>query len=277
MRETITVHEFAEHLWGRFWEIRKVRSEKKGCEIALSHGWMSPQDAKQAEAPIRRSDAARIMHEFLRWELGEPDDVDWGAAKELKDLYDCRVCAAHVAQMVCKGIMSVKGQVFGGKELLDRAEAAESIERLLEPSKRLQDPCQRQENASVFQQDSMKQTESSECEAAGESKTEHLGRRAVRLTSSEAMRLLQEREDLLFLDIRTAGEYETSHLKGAKSLPLLRLMTNPSCVGESRTMPILLGCDGGYRSEIAADCLSNAGYEVVYYFGWETEGSGDNF
>ena len=253
MRETITIREFAESLWERFWEERSSGEafEKKGFEIALSHGWLSPQDAQQAQEPLKRSDAARLMHEFLRWELGEPDEIDWGAAKELKDLYDCRVCAAHVAQMVCKGIMTAEGQIFDGKALLGRAEAEKSIERLLEPSMRLKDPCVRLENNSE--------------------------RRAVRLTPAEAVQLLKECKDLLFLDVRTAGEYESSHLNGARNLPLLQLMTNPSCVGENRKMPILLGCDGGYRSELAADCLSNAGYEVIYYFGWETKGTADVF
>ena len=265
MRETITIREFAESLWECFWEGRGEPLEKNGFEIALSHGWLSPQDGQQADEPMRRSDAARILHEFLRWELGEPDEVDWGIAKELKDLYDCRVGAAHVAQMVCKGIMTAEGQVFGGKEPCDRADAEETIERLLHPSKR-------QITASTRLQDSMKQlTDSLKHMPTMEPETEHSKNAAVKLTPSEAKKLLQERKEPLFLDVRTAGEFEIFHLEGAKSLPLLQLMTNPSCVGGNRKRPILLGCDGGYRSEIAADCLSDAGYEEVYYFGWGTK------
>lgn len=293
MRETITIREFAESLWKQFRKNRSADSQqeqmgeeekpdsieiwsetcwKSGFEIALKHGWLSPQDGQQADEPMRRSDAARILHEFLRWELGEPDEVDWGIAKELKDLYDCRVCAAHVAQMVCKGIMTAENQVFCGKEPFDRAEAEETIERLLNPSTRLQAPSKQQGNASMQQQDPQKHLPNfSEDVIAEELETEHTEIRAIKLTASEARQLVKEQKELLFLDVRTAGEFEIFHPEGAKSLPLLQLMTNPSCVGENRKRPILLGCDGGYRSEIAAECLSDAGYEEVYYFGWGTK------
>ena len=35
-------------------------------------------------------------------------DLDMSGAKGLKDLYDCRVCANHIAQVYMRGIMDAK-------------------------------------------------------------------------------------------------------------------------------------------------------------------------
>ena len=57
-------------------------------EMARLHGWAEPQDVRLAGEVLRKNDAARLIHEFLKCELGEADEENWNAAKSLADLYD---------------------------------------------------------------------------------------------------------------------------------------------------------------------------------------------
>lgn len=212
-------------------------------QIALRHGWMTPEDAALPEEPLRRNEAARILHEFLRRELGEADEENWDAAKSLRDLYDCRTCVAHVAQVYCKGIMEAGGEIFGMREVVSDEEAILIARRTVWAKERIAPQKEKQ----VFWQ-------------GGEHKA------AKRVTKQEAAKLMAEREDLLRIDVRTAGEYGASHLEGFVNLPLMKLLEEPWKVSENKERPILLGCDGGYRSEIAARCLENEGYGLIFYY-----------
>lgn len=73
-------------------------------------GWLEEQDVNLGDGVggsffLDRRSTARIIHEFLRIEFAIPELRDWSHAHKLKDLYDCRVCAKHVAQMVERNIM----------------------------------------------------------------------------------------------------------------------------------------------------------------------------
>lgn len=54
---------------------------------------------------LTRKKCARIIHEFLQKKISEPDETDIEKAYVIKDLFDCRVCANHIAQVYLKGIM----------------------------------------------------------------------------------------------------------------------------------------------------------------------------
>ncbi len=67
--------------------------------------WLEDSDEAHPEKPLNRQTAARILHEFLRIELGINDLQDISSATKLKDLYTCRVCANHIAQVCQRGLM----------------------------------------------------------------------------------------------------------------------------------------------------------------------------
>lgn len=71
-------------------------------------GWLEDQDERNPAAPLNRQTAARIVHLFLLIECGVQDLPDITPATTLKDLYTCRVCANHIAQLYCRGIMGTK-------------------------------------------------------------------------------------------------------------------------------------------------------------------------
>ena len=260
-KDAVTIGEFVSILWNeRFGRGKKATADGvagaegdvpdgllgRPMEIALLHGWAEPSDIRRTEEAIRRNEAARLLHEFLWRELGEADEEDWGAAKELKDLYDCRVCVAHVAQVYCKGIMTAKDGVFGMREIIRPEEAREMAARTVEKGRRIG-------------------------AAAGQEIREGAQVTARRLSKAQAEEWMTQCEELLCVDVRTAGEYAREHLDRFQSIPLMKLLSAPEELTKKPDRPILVGCDGGYRSELAAECLASAGCRNVAYFGWESE------
>lgn len=66
------------------------------------------QDYLHPDDYITRRAAARIIHHTLLYLLDEIDENDITPANILVDLYDCRTCVLHIAQVYCKKIMEAK-------------------------------------------------------------------------------------------------------------------------------------------------------------------------
>ncbi len=76
--------------------------------LGQEHGWLEYEDELFGNEQITRKHMARILHMFLLKEMGICDISDIRKAECLRDLYDCRVCACHVAQVYLRGIMDAK-------------------------------------------------------------------------------------------------------------------------------------------------------------------------
>ena len=74
-------------------------------EELLQKGVLETGDLSESFEEIDRRSAARILHNFMRIVLGIKDEPDISKAYILKDLFDCRVCANHIAQVYLKGVM----------------------------------------------------------------------------------------------------------------------------------------------------------------------------
>ena len=74
----------------------------------LENGWLEYEDELYREDEITRKNIARIIHMYLLKEQNIQDIKDISKAGELRDLYDCRVCVNHVAQIYLRGIMGAK-------------------------------------------------------------------------------------------------------------------------------------------------------------------------
>ena len=74
----------------------------------LEKGWLEFEDKLYRDDDIARKNIARIIHMYLLKEKGITDLQDISNAGELRDLYDCRICANHVAQIYLRGIMGAK-------------------------------------------------------------------------------------------------------------------------------------------------------------------------
>lgn len=76
---------------------------------------------------LSRKICAKILHTFMEKVLNLPD-VDWTVSKNLKDIYECAVCANSIAQVVERGIMKPKyADSFGLNDTVSAEETEEII------------------------------------------------------------------------------------------------------------------------------------------------------
>lgn len=122
----ITVGEFVEMVWTECGADSECRagiecggaawSEGSAASLTLCEllryghfrGWLEDSDERHPESMLNRQTAARIIHQFMVVELGVPDIADIKEAERLRDLYTCRVCANHIAQVYVRGIMGAE-------------------------------------------------------------------------------------------------------------------------------------------------------------------------
>lgn len=84
------------------------------------------------ELSITKKVAARIIHEFMRNVL-KWEDIEWGEASKLKDIYDCRVCSNAIAQVYTRGIIGeAEHEVFGLNNVISKKEGTEIVDRFFQ-------------------------------------------------------------------------------------------------------------------------------------------------
>ena len=79
-------------------------------------GWLEAEDEVFKDLQLTRKNAARICHMYLL-KVMKVRDLDISGAAKLRDLYDCRTCADHIAQVYLRGIMDAKNIMRGGEFL----------------------------------------------------------------------------------------------------------------------------------------------------------------
>jgi rhodanese-related sulfurtransferase len=84
------------------------------------------------------------------------------------------------------------------------------------------------------------------------------------LTVSEAQALIEEEENLVILDVRTEGEFKSSHLPDAIVIPLSLLEERLAEVSTSKNDKILVYDSTGLRSTTACGLLTESGFTYVY-------------
>lgn len=101
--------------------------------------------------------------------------------------------------------------------------------------------------------------------------TPHLVGVTERVTSPALKRLLDEDSEIVVLDVRTEKEREAGQIEGSLSIPLQRLEERIREVPIER--PLVVHCEGGYRSAIACSLLKLHGYQPTDLVGgfkaWE--------
>jgi hydroxyacylglutathione hydrolase len=87
------------------------------------------------------------------------------------------------------------------------------------------------------------------------------GLQAKKVTSVSAQEFVQARGAGVTLDVRKPSEYESAHLKTARSAPLDFIHSWVETLDKKQ--PYVLHCAGGYRSMIAASILQANGISNV--------------
>lgn len=235
--DTITVEQF----------VTMIIRNSKGCFNPNSNGWSSGYmeyalrqgiiedcDITNRDKPIERRSAARIVHEALLTELGERDEITWSAAENLVDLYSCHTCVIHIAQMYVKGIMLGKeNHIFDVLGNITRAEAAAIVVRMIDREQR------------IPQIESRKLI-------------------ITHLSPEEAREFMLKDSTAMLIDVRTNEEYNISHIERSICIPLRNIVNNPFSICEKKDTPIILYCQKGYKSSVAAQILIDAGYSRIY-------------
>ena len=200
---------------------------------ALHKGIIEDYDITNMSKPIERRSAARIVHEALLRELGEKDEREWTAAECLGDLYLCHTCVMHIAQVYVKGIMpGHDDNLFDALGCITRAEAAEIVVRMLNKDQRIPQTEGRQY----------------QCE---------------KLSPDEARKLMLNDRTAILVDVRSNEDYNAGHIEGSISIPLQDILNNPFSVCNRKDTPIILYCQKGYKSSLAAQVLIDAGYSRI--------------
>lgn len=203
-------------------------------DYALHTGIIEDYDMTNRDNPIERRRAARVIHEALRTEFAEKDEIDWSAAGNLLDLYSCRTCVMHIAQVYVKGIMLAReNNVFDVIGNITRAEGAVIVARMLDKGQRIPQTGSRAHSSKKLQPD-------------------------------EAWELMSNDNKAILIDVRTNEEYKLGHIAGSICIPLHDISINPYSVSNRKDIPIILYCQKGYKSSIAAQLLLDAGYSNIY-------------
>ena len=73
----------------------------------------------------------------------------------------------------------------------------------------------------------------------------------------------------VIIDVRTVGEFQQGHIKGAKSIPLDMIFSKVAEI-KKLNKPVIVYCRSGMRSSQAASVLKNSGIEVMNGGGYES-------
>ena len=79
-----------------------------------------------------------------------------------------------------------------------------------------------------------------------------------------------EKEKGVWIDVRSAEEFNAGHLQGAVNIPHDKIIEGVKAIGSDKDAPINLYCRSGRRAEAALTELKNAGYtNVTNHGGYE--------
>ena len=95
--------------------------------------------------------------------------------------------------------------------------------------------------------------------------------------AAELDALVRARPDVRLLDVRTPGEYESAHIRGAYNVPLDRLGEHGAEIRAAVAEPVVLVCQSGQRARKAEEALRAAGMPNLHVLdggvnGWIASG-----
>ncbi|MBR6580474.1 MAG: rhodanese-like domain-containing protein [Ruminococcus sp.] len=89
----------------------------------------------------------------------------------------------------------------------------------------------------------------------------------VQITHEEAKALMNNEENYIILDVRTAEEFNEAHIDGAILIPDYEISEKAAEILTDKNQLILVYCRSGRRSKLASAELAEMGYTNVKEFG----------
>ncbi len=83
------------------------------------------------------------------------------------------------------------------------------------------------------------------------------------LSATMAIRLMNNNDDALIIDIRSASEYKNGHIKGAINTPLSGFSASLGGHTKFKNKPVLVYCNSGRTATSALKMLKKAGFENI--------------
>jgi rhodanese-related sulfurtransferase len=112
----------------------------------------------------------------------------------------------------------------------------------------------------------------------GATATEAAKEHAVQnVTPDEAAKLIQDKKDLVILDVRTPGEFAAGHIAGAQNLDFKSPDFAQKVAALDPSKAYLVHCASGYRSGKTMELMEKGKFSEVYHMkagfvGWEAAG-----
>ena len=85
------------------------------------------------------------------------------------------------------------------------------------------------------------------------------------VSGDEAASLIRDTKDLVVLDVRNKGEYQSGHINGSKLMPVGEIASRISELEKYRGKPILVHCASGGRSPKAVNVLLKNKFGPIYH------------
>lgn len=115
--------------------------------------------------------------------------------------------------------------------------------------------------------------ESSGSDVSSETSTAVTEKSYEQISQEEAKSLMDSEQDCIILDVRTAEEFNESHIEGAIFIPDYEIGEKAEKILTDKEQLILVYCRSGRRSKNASAELAEMGYTNVKEFGgiidWE--------
>lgn len=90
----------------------------------------------------------------------------------------------------------------------------------------------------------------------------------TQISYEEAKKMIDERDDIIILDVRTQEEFEGGYIKGAILFPSQEVNEETAAQKlPDKDQTILIYCSSGGRSKKVAQQLVDMGYTNIYEFG----------
>lgn len=94
------------------------------------------------------------------------------------------------------------------------------------------------------------------------------GMASYRQISQEEAKKMMDTQEVIILDVREQGEYDSGHIPGAVLLPVGAIDEDTAAaVIPAKDATVLVYCRSGNRSKTASSALAELGYTNVYEFG----------
>lgn len=92
---------------------------------------------------------------------------------------------------------------------------------------------------------------------------DHQANKGLLVTPPMAIRLMNNHDDALVIDLRATADYKSGHIKGAKSSPLSDFAKNLETYSSYKDKPVLVYCSSGNTATRAIKLLKGAGFEKI--------------